>query len=35
LAQRNLNVLVEDVIEREETIEKRSTPIVKKTTLAK
>jgi hypothetical protein len=35
LAQRNLNVLVEVVIEREEPIEKRSTPIVKKTTHTK
>jgi hypothetical protein len=31
LAQRNLNVLVEAAIEREEPIVKKSTPAVKKT----
>jgi hypothetical protein len=35
LAQRNLNVLVESVIEREEPIVKKSTPAVKKTIPAK
>jgi dsDNA-specific endonuclease/ATPase MutS2 len=35
LAQRNLNFLVEATIEREEPIEKKSTPTVKKTTPAK
>jgi hypothetical protein len=35
LAQRNVNVLVETAIEGEETIKKRSTPTVKKTTPAK
>jgi hypothetical protein len=35
LAQRNLNVLVEAAIEREEPINKKRTPTVKKTTPAK
>jgi hypothetical protein len=35
LAQRNLNVLVEVAIEREEPVVKKSTPTVKKTILAK
>ena len=35
LAQRNLNVLVEVAIEREEPVEKKRTPTIKKTTPAK
>jgi hypothetical protein len=35
LAERNVNVLIEATIEREEPVVKRSTPAVKKTTPAK
>jgi hypothetical protein len=35
LDQRNLNILVEAAIEREEPVEKKRTPTVKKTTPAK